>query len=73
MRERFSMDKMARDVDREAARGGGVSTALPATLDAEAREADEAVIRARIYTVRGVQVMLADDLAPLYGVEVKYL
>ena len=31
------------------------------------------LIRSRIFTIRGVQVMLAPDLAPLYDVEVKYL
>ena len=31
------------------------------------------VIRSRIFTVRGVQVMLSSDLALLYEVEVKYL
>ena len=30
-------------------------------------------IKSRIFSVRGVQVMLSVDLAPLYGVEVKYL
>ena len=30
-------------------------------------------IRSRIFTIRGVQVMLDRDLAELYGVEVKYL
>jgi hypothetical protein len=30
-------------------------------------------IRSRIYTVRGVQVMLDRDLSTLYGVEAKYL
>ena len=33
----------------------------------------EASIRARIFTIRGVQVMLDRDLAALYGVEVKQL
>ena len=31
------------------------------------------MIRSRIFTVRGVQVMLSSDLALLYEVEVKYL
>ena len=31
------------------------------------------VIRSRIFTIRGVQVILSSDLAPLYDVEVKYL
>lgn len=30
-------------------------------------------IRGRIYTIRGVQVMLDKDLAGLYGVETKYI
>ena len=30
-------------------------------------------IKSRIYTIRGVQVMLSSDLASLYDVEVKYL
>ena len=30
-------------------------------------------IRSRIYTIRGVQVMLDEDLALLYGVETKVL
>jgi len=30
-------------------------------------------IKSRIFTIRGVQVMLASDLASLYGVEVKHL
>ena len=30
-------------------------------------------IKSRIFTIRGVQVMLDRDLAELYGVEVKYL
>ena len=31
------------------------------------------LIRSRIFTIRGVQVILSIDLAPLYDVEVKYL
>ena len=31
------------------------------------------LIRSRIFTIRGVQVILSSDLAPLYDVEVKYL
>ena len=31
------------------------------------------MIRSRIFTIRGVQVILSSDLAPLYDVEVKYL
>ena len=31
------------------------------------------LIRSRIFTIRGVQVILSNDLAPLYDVEVKYL
>ena len=34
---------------------------------------DEDSIRSRIFTIRGVQVMLDRDLAALYGVEVKQL
>ncbi|MBR6586756.1 MAG: ORF6N domain-containing protein, partial [Kiritimatiellae bacterium] len=33
----------------------------------------QAPIRSRILTIRGVQVILSSDLAPLYDVEVKYL
>ena len=31
------------------------------------------LIRSQIFTIRGVQVILSSDLAPLYDVEVKYL
>ena len=34
---------------------------------------DESSIKSRIFTIRGVQVMLSSDLASLYEVEVKYL
>ena len=34
---------------------------------------DEGKIKSRIFTIRGVQVMLSSDLASLYEVEVKYL
>ncbi len=33
----------------------------------------DASIKSRIISIRGVQAILSDDLAPLYGVEVKYL
>ncbi len=73
MRKRVSMDTMARDGDRTSARGGGASNTLPAMPNAEAMVADEAGIRARIHTVRGVQVMLDRDLALLYGVGTRVL
>ena len=41
--------------------------------DIVARDIDDAFIKSRIYTVRGVQVILDRDLASLYGVEAKYL
>lgn len=34
---------------------------------------DESIIRDRIYSIRGYQVMLDSDLAELYGVETKVL
>lgn len=34
---------------------------------------DESIIRDRIFSIRGFQVMLDRDLAELYGVEVRYL
>ena len=34
---------------------------------------DENVLKDRVYSIRGFQVMLDSDLAELYGVETKYL
>jgi predicted ATP-grasp superfamily ATP-dependent carboligase len=34
---------------------------------------DNINIQDKIYTIRGMQVMLDEDLAPLYGVETKQL
>ena len=52
-------------------------TAFPSEIvcktDIVARDIDDAFIKSRIYTVRGVQVILDRDLASLYGVEAKYL
>jgi len=39
----------------------------------EVEKFDESIIRDRIYSIRGYQVMLDSDLAELYGVETKYL
>jgi hypothetical protein len=39
----------------------------------ELEKFDEGVIRDRIYSIRGFQVMLDRDLAELYGVETKIL
>jgi phage regulator Rha-like protein len=39
----------------------------------EVEKFDESIIRDRIYSIRGYQVMLDRDLAELYGVETKYL
>ena len=39
----------------------------------EMAEFDENIIRDRIYSIRGFQVMLDRDLAELYGVETKVL
>ncbi|MBU4485371.1 MAG: ORF6N domain-containing protein [Candidatus Delongbacteria bacterium] len=39
----------------------------------EIEKFDESIIRDRIYSIRGFQVMLDSDLAELYEVEVKYL
>lgn len=36
-------------------------------------EGNDDFIKSRIFTIRGVQVLLASDLSSLYGVEVKYL
>ncbi|MFA7123436.1 MAG: ORF6N domain-containing protein [Candidatus Delongbacteria bacterium] len=41
--------------------------------DNELEKLDEDLIRGRIYSIRGFQVMLDRDLAELYGVEVRYL
>jgi len=41
--------------------------------DKEIEKLDEDLIRGRIYSIRGFQVMLDRDLAELYGVEVRYL
>jgi hypothetical protein len=41
--------------------------------DNEIEKFDEDLIRSRIYSIRGFQVMLDRDLAELYGVETKYL
>jgi len=38
-----------------------------------ARAGTDDFIKSRIFTIRGVQVMLSNDLAVLYDVEVKYL
>lgn len=43
-----------------------------AMVEPEVMMGDEA-IKSRIFTIRGVQVMLSNDLATLYDVEVKYL
>jgi len=39
----------------------------------ELEKFDESIIRDRIYSIRGFQVILDSDLAELYGVEVKYI
>jgi phage regulator Rha-like protein len=39
----------------------------------EVEKFDESIIRDRIYSIRGYQVMMDRDLAELYGVETKYL
>jgi len=39
----------------------------------EVEKLDENIIRDRIYSIRGYQVMLDSDLAELYGVETKVL
>lgn len=67
------MDNKAKDSDSEGAKGADPSIAMLESGHENASIADESAIQASIYTVRGVQVMLADDLAPLYGVDVKYL
>ena len=41
--------------------------------DNEIEKFDEDLIRGRIYSIRGFQVMLDRDLAELYGVETKVL
>ena len=49
---------------------------LPTTAGGAAVAASIATddyIKSRIFTIRGVQVMLSSDLASLYDVEVKYL
>ena len=41
------------------------------TIPAVMEPLDDEFIRSRIYTIRGVQVMLDRDLAILYGVDAK--
>ena len=50
--------------------GSEIAPSRAAVADVQSVEAS---IRARIFTIRGVQVMLDRDLAALYGVEVKQL
>ena len=38
-----------------------------------ANVANDNFIKSRIFTIRGVQVMIDCDLASLYGVEAKYI
>ena len=45
----------------------------PARASSPCTQTVEDSIRTRIFTIRGVQVMLSPDLAALYDVEVKYL
>ena len=66
------MDTMARDEDSEGARDGKASTPLPIPFKATGWVAEDD-IRSRIFTIRGVQVMLDRDLAVLYGVETRAL
>ena len=49
------------------------SSEIVGKTDIVARDIDDAFIKSRIYTVRGVQVLLDRDLSTLYGVEAKYL
>ena len=50
-----------------------LSGAVPATVPSAPAQIVEDSIRARIFTIRGVQVMLDRDLAELYGVETRVL
>lgn len=47
--------------------------ALETTQNASIRGGDDDFIKSRIFSIRGVQVMLDCDLAALYGVETKVL
>lgn len=47
--------------------------ALETTQNASIRGGDDDFIKSRIFSIRGVQVMLDCDLAALYGVETKIL
>lgn len=49
------------------------SSDIVGKTDIIVKDIDDAFIKSRIYTVRGVQVILDRDLAMLYGVEAKYL
>ena len=66
------MDTMAIAGDKEDTKGGGTYASLPIPVNATGW-ATENDIRSRIFTIRGVQVMLDRDLAVLYGVETRAL
>lgn len=66
------MDTMARAGDKEDTKGAGTYAPLPIPVNATGW-ATENDIRSRIFTIRGVQVMLDRDLALLYGVETRAL
>ena len=72
MRERVSMNTMARAGDKEDTKGGGTCAPLPIPVNATGWTTEND-IRSRIFTIRGVQVMLDRDLAVLYGVETRAL
>jgi len=51
----------------------GYNTEFDGEFPVKSFDRNDDFIKSRIFSVRGVQVMLSVDLAPLYGVEVKYL
>ena len=66
------MDTMARAGDKEDTKGDGAYAPLPIPVNATGWTTEND-IRSRIFTIRGVQVMLDRDLAVLYGVETRAL
>ena len=51
----------------------GYNTEFDGKFAVENLDRNDDFIKSRIFSIRGIQVMLSVDLAPLYGVEVKYL
>ena len=70
-----TMDTNVKKENRQMPAGGGeiVPFAGDSITKTNASDVSQEQIQARIYTIRGEQVMLDRDLAMFYGVETKYI